>query len=111
MSRGIAVGVLIVAAALEASGDAIVRLGLHSHSTWQRAGLFALGAAVLFAYGWTVNAPAWDFGRLLGLYVVFFFVIAQIISWLAFKQRPSLAVLAGGCLILAGGVVISLAKM
>jgi hypothetical protein len=26
----------------------------------------------------TVNAPPWDFGKLLGLCVVFFFVIAQL---------------------------------
>jgi drug/metabolite transporter superfamily protein YnfA len=111
VSRAVTIFVLILAAVLEAGGDAIVRVGLHSTSMWHRVGLFVVGAVVLFAYGWTVNAPPWDFGRLLGLYVVFFFVFAQIISWLAFKQRPSLAVLAGGCLIVAGGVVISLAKM
>jgi drug/metabolite transporter superfamily protein YnfA len=111
VSRAASVLVLILAASLEAGGDAIVRIGLHSTSTWHRAALFTVGAVVLFAYGWTVNAPPWDFGRLLGLYVVFFFVIAQLISWMVFKQRPSLAVLAGGCLIVAGGVVISLSKM
>ena len=110
LNRVTATFVLIVAAGLEAIGDAIVRVGLHSHSTWQRAALFAVGAAVLFSYGWTVNAPPWVFGRLLGLYVVFFFVIAQIISWLAFKQRPSLAVMLGGCLIVAGGIVIAVAN-
>jgi len=57
-----------------------------------------------------VNAPPWDFGRLLGLYVVFFFVIAQLLSWLVFKQVPSTAILIGGTLIVTGGVVISLAK-
>jgi len=35
--------------------------------------LFAIAAVVLFGYGWTVNAPPWDFGQLLGLYVVFSF--------------------------------------
>jgi drug/metabolite transporter (DMT)-like permease len=42
--------------------------------------------------------------------VVFFFVIAQLISWLIFKHTPSTAVLIGGALILAGGLVISIAK-
>jgi drug/metabolite transporter superfamily protein YnfA len=111
LSRAASICVLILAAGLEAGGDAIVRVGLHSASTWHRAALFAVGAVVLFAYGWTVNAPPWDFGRLLGLYVVFFFVIAQLISWSVFRQRPSLALLMGGCLIAAGGLVISLAKM
>jgi hypothetical protein len=43
-------------------------------------------------------------------YVVFFFLIAQLISWLVFKQIPSLTFAIGGMLIVAGGVVISMAK-
>lgn len=110
MSRTVAVLVLLLAATLEAGGDAVIRAGLHSQSTLHRGLMFLLGAVVLFAYGMTVNSPPWDFGRLLGLYVVFFFVIAQIISWVLFKQAPSALLLAGGALIVAGGVVISLAK-
>lgn len=111
MSRSVAVGILLLAAALEAGGDALMRMGLHSNSMWARAALFATAAVVLFGYGWTVNAPPWDFGKLLGLYVVFFFVFAQLISWLVFKQVPSTAVLLGGCLIVAGGAVISFARV
>ena len=54
-----------------------------------------------------MNSAPWDFTRLLGLYVVFFFVIAQAIAWIGFGQRPSLAVLCGGVLIVSGGVVIA----
>ena len=64
---------------------------------------------ILLAYGYTVNAPAWDFGSLLGLYVVFFFVIAQLTSWLVFGQPPTLAVIVGGGLITTGGFVIAMA--
>jgi drug/metabolite transporter superfamily protein YnfA len=111
MSRSTAILLLILAAALEAGGDAIIRAGLHSHSAAYRSALFMLGAVVLFAYGWTVNAPPWDFGRLLGLYVVFFFVFAQLLSWVVYKQVPSASVIVGGVLIIAGGLVISLGGM
>lgn len=87
-----------------------MRMGLHTNSLGNRLAFFSAAALVLFAYGWTVNAPPWDFGKLLGLYVVFFFVVAQLISWLVFKQVPSTAVLLGGALIVAGGAVISFAR-
>jgi small multidrug resistance family-3 protein len=110
VNRTVSILVLIVAATLEAGGDALMRIGLHSAAIRSRLAFFAVAAVVLFAYGWTVNAAPWDFGKLLGLYVVFFFVIAQFISWLVFKQAPSAMVLVGGCLIAAGGIVIALAK-
>ncbi len=110
MTRTTAIFVLLLAALLEAGGDMFLRFGLRSSALWQRGLFFAVAAAVLFAYGWTVNRPPWDFGKLLGLYVVFFFVVAQLISWFAFKQPPSLQVLCGGSLIVAGGVVIALAS-
>jgi small multidrug resistance family-3 protein len=110
VTRSMAILLLFFAAALEASGDAILRAGLHSAALWRRALFFAVAAVVLFAYGWTVNRPPWDFGKLLGLYVVFFFIVAQLLSWLAFKQPPSFQVLWGGGLIIAGGVVIALAS-
>ena len=107
MSKITALLILLLAALLEAGGDALMRVGLHRGGLWQRAGLFALAAVVLFAYGWTVNAPPWDFGKLIGIYVVFFFLIAQLISWVVFKQPPSVTVAIGGMLIVIGGVVIA----
>jgi small multidrug resistance family-3 protein len=101
---------LLLAAALEAGGDAVVRAALHTSGIWLRAILFALGAGVLFAYGYTVYAPPWDFRRLLGLYVVFFFWIAQFISTAAFRQPPSPAVLLGGAFISIGGFIIAAAN-
>ena len=110
MSTTTALLVLFLAALLEAGGDALMRAALHTTSLWPRVALFALAGGLLCAYGWTVNAPPWDFGRLLGLYVVFFFVIAQTISWLGFKQLPTVPILFGGVLIVSGGLVIALAK-
>ena len=108
MGQGLALLVLFLAAVLEAVGDALVRTGLEAGTTGRRLALFAAGAVVLFAYGYAVNAPRWDFGRLLGIYVVLFFVVAQAISWLAFGQKPSVPILVGGAFIITGGLLISL---
>ena len=108
MSSGVALLILFLAAVLEAGGDALVRTGLEASAPARKLALFAAGAAVLFAYGCAVNAPRWNFGKLLGIYVVFFFVVAQTISWLGFGQKPSLPILAGGAFIVTGGLIISL---
>ena len=101
-----ALAVLFMAALLEAGGDALVRKGLHA-SAALRIGFLLAGAVLLFAYGCAVNAPPWDFGRLLGVYVVFFFVLAQIINRLAFGRAPTARVLLGGLCIVIGGLIIS----
>ena len=106
MSRTAVIGLLILAAVLEAAGDAVIRTSLKA-GDWRRAALFSAGTLILGAYGYAVNSPPWDFGRLLGLYVVFFFIAAQAISWIGFRQPPSMAVLAGGALIVLGGGIIA----
>jgi drug/metabolite transporter superfamily protein YnfA len=98
---------LFTAALMEAGGDAVIRMGLRATDTKTRALYFIAGAVVLFLYGYLVNASSWDFGRLLGVYVVFFFVVAQLLSWMVFHQPPSRSVLLGGAFIVAGGVIIS----
>jgi small multidrug resistance family-3 protein len=110
MNKLTAIGILLVAAIFEAGGDALVRKALHQHAGVLRWLTFLGGAAVLFGYGVIVNTPDWDFGRLLGLYVVFFFVIAQLMSWVLFDQPPSTSTMVGGALIIAGGVVLGIAN-
>ena len=110
MTKLTAVAILVIAAAFEAGGDTLMRLGLKEHSGTARWLFLAAGAITLALYGLVVNVPDWDFGKLLGLYVVFFFVIAQLLSWLVFNQPPSTMTLAGGSLILAGGVVLAIAN-
>jgi small multidrug resistance family-3 protein len=108
MRQSTALGILLVAAVLEAGGDALVRSGIHASGSSIRLLFWLAGAVVLFSYGYVVNAPPWDFGRLLGIYVVFFFVVAQIISWAAYHHRPDRWLVIGGCLVIAGGLVMSI---
>lgn len=98
---------LTLAAVLEAGGDALARAGLHAPSLVARIGFLAAGAIVLFSYGVTVNLPPWDFGRLLGVYVALFFLVAQLINLVAFGIRPGLPIYLGGLLIISGGLLIT----
>ncbi len=109
MAMAPALLLLCLSALLEAGGDALVRVGLlHTdHPLAVRAAFMAAGAVVLFSYGMAVNLPAWDFGRLLGVYVALFFVVAQVINRVAFGVPPGAPVLAGGALIVAGGLVVA----
>lgn len=97
---------LTLAAFLEVGGDALVRKGLGTTSAVRGIWLI-LGMFILFSYGVVVNLPSWNFGRLLGIYVSLFFVVAQIISYVGFQQLPSVPVLVGGSLVVAGGLIIS----
>lgn len=98
-------GFLVLAAALEIGGDAAIRYGLLRAT---RAPLL-LGVVLLAAYGFAVNTNrSIDFGRLLGVYIAVFFVVSQIVGALIFGERPAASVVAGGALIVAGGVVVFL---
>ena len=103
-----AVAVLAVAAFLEAYGDSCFQAGLYRASGISRGFAFLIGALSLASYGLVVNVPRWDFGKLLGIYVVLFFLCAQIIARVKFGQTPSLSLIVGGTLITAGGIVISI---
>ena len=98
---------LFAAALLETGGDALLRAGFLASTATLRVCLFVIGGLVLFTYGYIVIAQPWDFGRLLGVYVAFFFVVAQLTSWIIFHQRPSPALLIGGAFIVTGGIIIS----
>jgi drug/metabolite transporter superfamily protein YnfA len=95
--------ILILAAALEVGGDALVRIGLRGPAYWM-----AAGALVLFAYGILVNQSGVDFNRLMGIYIAVFFVVSQVISLILFKQLPDDRIILGGGFIVTGGLVILL---
>jgi small multidrug resistance family-3 protein len=94
---------LILAAFLEVGGDALVRFGLRGGRWFS----LAAGAAILFAYGLSVNLPKWNFGRLMGVYIALFFLVSQLISVVVFKEKLHLPTLVGGVLIVTGGVLMT----
>jgi drug/metabolite transporter superfamily protein YnfA len=101
-----ALAVLTLAAFLEAWGDSFFQVGFYKSSGMGRVLAIVAGAAVLTAYGSVVNVPRWDFGKLLGAYVVLFFIMAQVLNRVRFGQSPSVPIYAGGSLIVAGGLVV-----
>ncbi len=108
MSKLTAFLILAACALLEAGGDALARKGMHAGTFASRAGLYLAAAVVLFAYGWLVNRPPWSFGSLLGVYVVLFFVVSQLLAYFVFGEKITTPVAAGGSLIVAGGLLMTL---
>ncbi|MGA3008183.1 MAG: hypothetical protein ABSE59_09860, partial [Opitutaceae bacterium] len=102
-----AMAVLAFAAFLEAWGDSFFQVGFYRSSGTGRVLAIVAGAAVLAAYGATVNVPRWDFGKLLGVYVVLFFLMAQLLNKVRFQQSPTVPIYAGGALIVAGGLIVA----
>ena len=102
--------VLALAAYLEVQGDACFQSGLYHASGAKRLGWFALGALVLIGYSLFLNASKVDFGKLLGIYVVLFFLVAQIVARLQFHQSPTRPIFLGGALIVLGGLIMSFWK-
>ena len=73
-----------------------------------RIGLMLAGGVTLYLYGLTLNLAPLDWGRLIGAYVATFFVVGQIINLVVFKTAPTLPIMLGGALIVAGGLLITL---
>ena len=94
---------LALAALLEVAGDYVIRIGLAPRS-WTTV---LAGGALLALYGVAVNFY-WrgEFGKLLGLYVVVFFLASQAWGVAVDGERIDAARAVGGALIVAGGCVI-----
>jgi len=101
---------LLIATTLEVTGDAIVRKAIYQHEGLARAGVFLLGAVFLFGYGTFLNLAPLEFGRVVGLYIATLFVVWQVVNFIAFRSVPSLPILVGGALIIAGGAIVSFWK-
>jgi small multidrug resistance family-3 protein len=93
---------LITAAILEVGGDALIRAGFRGRGIV----LIVIGLVALFCYGVLVNLTALDFGRLMGIYIVLFFLIAQTTAVFAFREKLSPPTIIGGLLVVAGGITM-----
>jgi small multidrug resistance family-3 protein len=105
-----AVVLLLAATILEVSGDAVVRTAIYNHVGLPRLWLFFAGAALLFGYGTLLNLAPLEFGQVVGLYLATLFVVWQVINFVAFRTLPTLPIILGGLLVIAGGAVITFWK-
>jgi small multidrug resistance family-3 protein len=103
-------GFLIAATSLEATGDAIVRLGINHNQWTARCLFFVAGGILLFGYGLSVNLAPVDFGRVVGLYIAMLFIMWQVVNWIAFQVLPAAPVVVGGLFIILGGAIVTLWK-
>ncbi len=98
---------VLAATILETSGDAVVRIALHHPSMSTRIGMFLLGSVLLTLYGTSLNLAPVEFASVTGLYIAVLFVVFQITNYVFFHTIPSTGVILGGCLIVAGGLIVS----
>jgi hypothetical protein len=98
---------LVVATTLEVSGDAVVRVAIYNHVGVIRIALFLAGAALLLGYGTFLNLAPLEFGRVVGIYIATLFIVWQLINFIAFRTLPTMPIVVGGVLVIAGGAIIS----
>lgn len=107
-----ALAFLVVATVVEVSGDAIVRIALRNHEglTVVRLALFILGAVLVFGYATFLNLAPLEFREVVGLYIATLFIVWQVVNFVFFHTLPTVPVLMGGAMIVAGGLMVSFWK-
>ena len=98
---------ILICTILEATGDAVVRKSIYNHVGLARFGFLILGMILLLGYGVFLNLTPAEFGRVVGLYIATLFVVWQIINYIVFKTAPTLPVIVGGLLMVAGGLIVT----
>jgi hypothetical protein len=98
---------LIAATSFEATGDALVRQGLFDRTGLGRIAVMAAGALLLFLYGVMLNLAPLPFARVVGLYIATLFIVWQVVSFVSVRAIPTLPIIVGGALIVAGGLLVS----
>ncbi|MDA8079527.1 MAG: hypothetical protein M0Z79_11380 [Nitrospiraceae bacterium] len=94
--------IFVGAAALEVSGDAVVRMGLRG----SRPFFILTGCVMLGCYGVVVNAVKWDFSKLLGVYVAIFALVSILFGRFVFKEHIPATTWIGLIIIICGGMII-----
>jgi drug/metabolite transporter superfamily protein YnfA len=94
--------VMLIAAALEVGGDALIRTGLRGRGLL----LVVLGFIVLGSYGIAINQLPLDFSKLLGAYVGFFALVSVLCGWLMFGELIANATWVGLAVVLAGSLIM-----
>ena len=102
-----AMAFLLVATTLEVNGDALLRMAIYDYHGPARLGLMLAGAALLFGYGFTLNLAPVTFGQVVGLYIATLFVVWQAVNFVTFRTLPTVPVIVGGTLIVAGGLIVT----
>ena len=83
------------------------RIALHHPSLLARIGFFLAGTVLLALYGTSLNLAPVEFASVTGMYIATLFVVWQVINFAFFRTAPTLPILVGGTLIVAGGLVVA----
>jgi hypothetical protein len=62
---------------------------------------------LLFGYGLFLNLAPLEFGQVVGLYIATLFVVWQSVNFVFFRSVPTLPIVVGGTLVIAGGMIIT----
>ncbi len=93
---------MLLAAAFEVGGDAVIRAGFRGGGWF----LCTAGAAMLAAYGLVINLLPMDFSKLFGSYVAFFAIVGVVAGKVAFREPTPPATWVGLVVILIGSAIV-----
>jgi hypothetical protein len=94
--------VFTAVALLEVGGDAVIRKGLYGSGLT----VVFLGCVLLGCYRLVVNSVAWDFSKLLGVYIAFFALLSILCGRFVFQESVPASSWMGLVLIAVGGLLI-----
>ena len=70
-------------------------------------GLIVVGAALVFGYATFLNLAPLEFREVVGLYIATLFIVWQVINFVFFRTLPTMPVVIGGAMIVAGGLIVT----